>query len=208
MRKIVKTHWLVFLPILLLFIVLAGCGGDQDVPLKPGELFRNDFARLDSSKWWVVKGSPHTQDGWLVLASTPKHGTEVQSLQPFKYESLEFKSSSANWAIDTSIGFEMWSGRVHRAIVVTNGHLGIINQGKSQKPNEWYGSIPEWNSIGNQVNVFNIIWNLKKVELLINGKSAVVYRGDLIPDTNMNIRINSSNDYSDEIKVDYVSVMQ
>lgn len=208
MRKTAKTYWLAVFAILLLFVALSGCG-EQDVPLKTGELFRDDFNRLDSSKWWAVKGSSYTKDGQLFLESSPKHGAEVQSLQSFRYGSLEFNASSDQWAVDTSIGFEIWSGTVHQAIVVTNGHLGIINQGKGQ---EWYKSIPNWNmgkdSIGEQINVFKIVWSSRKVELLINGNSAITYQDNLIPDTKMKIRINSSNDYKDRIVVGYVSVMQ
>jgi hypothetical protein len=177
--------------------------------LKPGEVLRDDFAGFNTSVWLPIKGAPRAKDGSLVLSSAPGKGEEVQSVERFKFKSLEFKATSETWPVDTSLGFEFWDGPVHRAIVVTNGTLGIIDQGKTgAKETEWYSDIPDWDSTKGKATDFTIQWTQKKVELLVNGKAAVTYDGPLIPDQPLRVRISASNDHKDVVKVDYVVVKE
>jgi len=187
-------------------MVTQGCSGTKTTPQPPGGLL-DEFTRLDTSIWSVSKGQPAVEDGWLVLTSTPGQGEEVQSHRSFKYGSLEFKATSEHWPVDSSLGAECWTGSIHRAIVVTNGHLGIIDQSKGS-PNEWYQRIPDWDSIKDEAHVFKIVWTSGKIELLMDGKSVLTYEGSLVPDSDLKVRLNASNDYNDTIRVDRVSVSE
>ena len=176
----------------------AGTGSDIE--------WRDDFDNLDPQRWTRVKGSAEVSHGWLVLNSTgPQGGAEVQSKRRFKFASLEVRAASANWSGDTSCGMEGWQGDVHRAIVITNGVLGIIDQSKPQ-PNEWYQEVPGWSDIKGDPHVFKLTWARKQIQLHVDGELAVTYEGSLIPEAPAAVRLNASNDHEDQLRVDYVSV--
>ena len=187
----------------LFCVTVAGCGA-RIAPQPTGGL-ADEFTRLDRSLWAVPKGQPAVDDGWLLLTSTPGKGEEVQSLRSFRYVTIEFKATSQAWPVDTSLGAESWIGSIHQAVVVTNGHLGIINQSKDS-PNEWYERIPDWDTIKGQPHLFRLVWNADKIDLFIDGKSALTYEGPLIPDSDLKVRLNASNDAEDTVKVDSVLV--
>lgn len=165
--------------------------------------FSDDFSGLDTDKWWTPKQPPAADDGWLVLSSAPGNGCEVQSRPSFLYGSLEFEATSGSWPVDTSMGFEVWGDTGHKAVVVTNGHLGIIDHSQSP-PNEWYQPIPGWDSLRACENVFRIEWAGRSVELLVNGRSAVSYSGSLTPGTGLRIRFNASQEVGDVVRVGHV----
>ena len=196
-------------PLLAAMLVAAAwwlvgqCIGKPTLPARV--LFRDDFNRLDASVWWAPKGEPKVEAGNLVLSSTPGAGVEVQSYQSFRFARLQFRASSKHWPVDTSLGYEHWAGSVHRGIVVTNGHLGIIDHSQPGT-NEWYQPIPHWEKLQGKTNVFTIIWKKGRVALRINGKPALTYKGPLVPDQALRIRFNASNDVADVVKVDYVVV--
>lgn len=170
--------------------------------------WREDFNKsLAEYRWWKVKGSIAVSKGWLVLTSTGKNGggAEIQSRPEFKYRTLEVKASSKNWNSDTSISIEIWSSSGHRGIVVNNGCLGILDTSKPGE-NEIYKDIPGWDALKGKPHVFKFAWVKGKVDLYIDGKLAVSYAGSLVPNQPLKVRLCASNDFADQLRVDYVSV--
>lgn len=169
---------------------------------KPAEKLHDDFAGLDAAKWLVRKGQPSI-DGWLVLTSASGKGAEAQSEQDFSFGSAEVKAASKNWHRDTSIGFEKWDDRGHSAVIVTGGHLRITKADRTADV-----PIPHWDSIKDRSNVFSLVWNSEQVRLEVKAhpECTTVYTGTLIPDTPLKVRLNASNAYADELRVDYVRV--
>ena len=121
---------------------------------------------------------------------------------------MEIKAKSTGWKVDTSFGFESWDGTTHYAVVVTNGHLGIINQSKLA-PNEVYIPIPDWSTLNGLDLIYTLRWKANKVVLNIKDHpdSTVSYDGDLVPVRPLAIRFNASNDEADQLSVDYVKVV-
>lgn len=208
--------------LLLTFLALAltftGCAnttpnsGPAQVNKSMGVLavvFSDQFNTYNTSVWTSVKGSPRVSNGRLILESTPQNGCDCTSKATYLYKQLEFKTPSLNWAVDTSVGFETWYPS-HCSVQVTAGTLCVINHqlpgGISDQ--EAYIPIPNWSSLKNGDNVYLIKWTSGKVELYINGSFSCSYTGNKVPTVNCNIRMNASNDYYDNLQVDYVTVSQ
>jgi len=162
---------------------------------------------LNSSKWDDVKGDAQIKNEHLELNSVgPQDGCEIQSKTTFLHScELEIKVKSDQWAVDTSMGLEIWSDH-HYAIVITHGNLGIINQSISGEVSdqEHYEPIVGWESLKKTENVFVLKWLPGRVELYVNGILNCQYTGPKVPDIPLEIRLNSSNDLTDSVIVDYV----
>lgn len=191
-------------------LVLGGCdcGGVNQVQ------YTEDWTYVTAEKW-DVRASVKTVDGWLILTSTPGHGAEIQSKETFQFGSTEIRVFSDNtWAVDTSIGWETWVDNMHRAVVLDNGCLGIINQAWSILPiDERYPPIPGWDALRNQVNVFRLVWASDRAELYANTEFKLAYPDAVgpgnhppLPEIPMPVRLNASDQYTDALRADYVSV--
>jgi hypothetical protein len=215
-----KMKRILLLICLAFVLVLAGCAGSSptsspDSGKDPASLskgvlaviFSDQFNTYDTSVWASVKGAPRVSNGRLILESTPQNGCDCTSIASYLNKQLELKTPSLNWAVDTSIGFETWTPS-HCGIVVTAGTLGIINHQLAGgiPDQEAYIAIPNWSSLKSGDNVYQIKWTSGKVELYINGTFSCSYTGNKVPTVKCNIRMNASNDYYDNLQVDYVTV--
>jgi hypothetical protein len=170
-------------------------------------VWSDDFKALDQNKWWVVKGSVQATNGWLVLRSKGGNGggAEVQSRESFLCKTIEIRASADDWHQDTTIGIERWLSEGHAGIVISGGCLGILDLSKPGE-NQVYKEIPGFENLKGKPHVFKFIWRKGRVDLFIDGKSAVSYEGKLVPDKALNVRLSASNDYKDTLRIDYVRV--
>jgi len=122
----------------------------------------------------------------------------------FKFKTVELKAES-RWPVDTSVGFEQWTAGGHKAIVFTNGCLGVINKSRPGT-NEFYKDVQGWEKIKKLPHVFKLVWKARRVELYVDGKLRASYEGALTPQEPLNVRLNASNDFADQLKVGYISV--
>ena len=192
--------------VLIICTVLGGCGGGGG-----GHLLEY---------MWEVDEPVQAVNGWLTLTSSTGKGAEIQSVrQDLLCGSLEFRAKIANWATDTSLGYESFVG-LHRAIIVTGGvsqgpvppageplgHFAIINPAGR----EAHIPIPDFEKIKDQINTFRIVWAADSALLYINNDLKVTYKWDgspglpSVPDASLGIRLNASNDFADEVEVDHV----
>lgn len=184
-------------------------------------LFSDNFANdsvVNTSLWyWNSPTTPRINNQRLLLESTTNHGCEVISYSTFQYDTIEIKTPSYAWQEDTSIGFETWSPG-HEGIVVTHGCFGCIND-TITTPNtylEWYINIPNWSSLASGDNVYKIVWKAPSnpsdpssyatAILYINGNFSCQYTGPQVPRVPCTVRMNSSNDWNDNLQVAYVTV--
>lgn len=218
--KIIKLS--LFISFLLIFLISIIEISHGQTDCDSYDDFEGDS--LDGGEWWTVHGTPFIENGWLVLTSSlsDTSKTEVQSNRNFlfSYNKLEILAYSSHWAsdlsdstIDTSVGLEIFFEGNHQGIVITNGHLGILNSTQDSIREE-YHSIPGWDTLKANPNKFKIIWTENSIDLFINDLVAVSNDSvsqELIPDRAMKIRLNSNVDLNfnrgvevDTLKIDYV----
>lgn len=191
------------LSLVLVLFLFDNCSQTSNNPEKCYEYMLNPL------KWDEVKGIAQIVNEHLELVSTgSQYGCEVQSKTAMTHScEFEIKVKSDRWAIDTSIGLEIWTDH-HYAIVITNGNLGIINQSilGAVSEQEHYEPIIGWEAIKNSENVFELKWFPSRVELYVNGAFNCQYTGPKVPGVPLKIRLNSSNDLTDRVVIDYVVI--
>lgn len=186
-------------------------------------LFFDDFKSpdIDTNKWWIVHGVPIIENGYLELISnfSNREKTEIQSISNLFFCDLEIKAYFSHWAseksdttIDTSIGLEFYYPDKHQGIVITNGHLGVLNS----PIEEYYKEIPGWDTLRTKENIYKISWSNKCINFFINDKliiSNISILDTVIPDRELKIRLNCNVDMdynknieTDTLKIDYVIV--
>lgn len=179
--------------------------------------FYDDFSTFNTEKWDIFSGLPFIENGQLVLISNLANHikTEVQSkIDTFLYGRLEITVSSSNWKsgylndiMDTSFGFEIWSGNAgscHNGIVITNGTLGILRTFPVTDGScsgvpifQKYFSIPDWDTLRKTTNKYTLIWTKERIDLIINDSLTVphdIIPQDSIPNRPMRIRLNCNVD--------------
>ena len=198
--------------ILIVCIMLSGCGGGGGD--SPGW---TDHFEIVSTDKWQVDEQVTVVDGQLRLSSTPGKGAEIQTMgSSALYGTLEFRAQIANWAVDTSIGFESWAGG-HRAILVAGGeetgqpqgYLAVLNPAQAA---ETYIKIPGWDQFKDQMTDYRIVWHENSILLYVNDELKITYQPDLInqyapiPTDFLGVRLNASNDHEDIVMVDQLAV--
>jgi hypothetical protein len=206
------TRLAVCASILIVCMLLGGCGGGGGD--SPG--WTDHFEVIGSDKWQVDE-QVTTVDGQLRLSSTPGKGAEIQAPgMGALYGTLEFRAQIANWAVDTSIGFESWAGG-HRAILVAGGEEGGQPQGYLAVLNpaqvaETYIKIPGWDQFKDQMTDYRIEWHEDSILLYVNDELKITYQPDSInqyapiPTDALGVRLNASNDHEDIVMIDQLSV--
>ena len=210
-----SARFMVCAGILIVCLFLGGCGGGGG----DSSGWTDHFLYMTSGRW-DVNAQVQTVDGHLRLSSSPGKGADIQSvLSDLCYGSLEFKAHIANWAVDTSIGYETWEGG-HRAILLTGGdltggdkdgqplgHFVVINPALR----EAHIPIPEFDAKKDNINKFRIVWTADSASLYVNDELSVTYQWDNspdlppVPDVPLCIRLNASNDHYDEVQVDWLT---
>lgn len=149
------------------------------------------------------------KDDKLVLHGQPedgKFGVKEWNVidRGFTYGILRVKAEADQWAPDTSIGFEMWGATSHdkptpyAGIVFKDGCLTIVN---SSRIGAYVGFVHGWETLKKKPIVLDLNWSKESVQLSINGKIQLNYTGVLIPQTNLNCRLNADRDRGDKLMI-------
>jgi hypothetical protein len=191
-------------------LVLVGAQAKSHATVLFSDNFAND-STFNTNLWYSLKGNPRIYNQRLLLESSPGNGCDATSRATFQYAQVQIKTPSYGWHEDTSIGFETWTPG-HEGVVVTAGCLGCINDTLSGNK-EYYVPIPNWANLASGDNVYLIKWLAPTSQnpyatalLYINGAYSCSYTGPEVPLVPCNVRMNSSNDYYDNLQVAYVTV--
>jgi hypothetical protein len=169
---------------------LVAASGAQCLPQCPEETTGvcQDFSQADlGSDWITVHGQPESGEpgcrARLLCSESGK--SEIQSVGEMTFGTLQMTGvyhtawdQAPTTAIDSYIGWQIFVGDCHSAIVLDDGTLAVLFEDPagdcSADPTlQCYLPIPNWASLASSPRTYELQWTAEKVVLSIDGVERV-----------------------------------